>query len=278
MFNLENIEDSALKKRFLRLTEIIESYNSTLVAFSGGVDSTLLAYISGKILSNKSIAVTIVSDFISQYELNQAKSLATNLEINHKVINADVLSIQDIVKNDKLRCKYCKEAILSILFALAKKEGLENVLDGSNLNDLGDYRPGFVASKSLGTKSPYIDAEISKQDIRILSKALKIPNFNKPASACLASRVPYGTEITLHVLHQIEKAETILRDLKYKNFRVRHHDKIARIELIPEDIELFIFKHRKEVDNKFKELGYSFVCIDLAGYSMGSMNKLVNVV
>lgn len=264
-------------EKFFKLKSIIKDYNSVLVAYSGGVDSTLLAYITHHILAQKSLIITVNSEFIANDELNEARNLANELSFNYQVLNLSILNNPKINENNPKRCKYCKELIFTELIKIAKENGIDNIVDGSNIDDLNDYRPGFEAVKKLGIKSPFIEADFNKEDIRNLSKAFKLPNWDKPALACLASRIPYNTQITKESLETIEEAEKYLKNLGYSNFRVRHHDKIARIELNQDDFKPFISKHKTEIDLKFKKLGYNYVCLDLKGYRTGSLNESIEI-
>ncbi|MDD3013098.1 MAG: ATP-dependent sacrificial sulfur transferase LarE [Candidatus Gastranaerophilales bacterium] len=265
--------NSELKSKFSRLISTIKDYGSLCVAFSAGVDSTLLAFIVSNILEGAPHIVTVNSEFLSRYELEESKNLAQELGFEHKIIDISVMDNPDIIQNDTLRCKYCKFTVMMNIIEFAKSNGIDNILDGSNIDDLSDYRPGFEAASALGIKSPFIEAGISKEDIRELAKFLNLPNWDKPASACLASRIPYNSVITKDILEKVEKAEDFIRDLGYRGFRVRHYDKIARIELNADDIESFIKNHRVKVDLELRRLGYTSVCVDLKGYRLSGLNK-----
>jgi len=265
--------NSELKSKFSKLISTIKDYGNVCVAFSAGVDSTLLSFIVSNILENNPLIVTVNSDFLSRNELEESKELALELGFEHKIIDINVMDNPDIIRNDSSRCKYCKYTIMSNVIEFAKGYGAENILDGSNVDDLGDYRPGFEAAKALGIKSPFIEANINKEDIRELAKFLNLPNWDKPASACLASRISYNTAITKDLLEKVEKAEDFIRNLGYSGFRVRHHDKIARIEFNAADIENFIKNHRTETDLELRRLGYANVCVDLKGYRLSGLNK-----
>lgn len=268
MFNI-NFPNKELEHRFLKLVNIIKNYNSVTVAFSGGIDSTLLAYLSKAVLRDKSLAVTVNSEFITREEFDDTVKLAQELGLKHKIINLSVF-MDEVTDNHPERCRVCKEFVFSEIMRYSE---FKTIIEGSNLDDLADYRPGMLAIKSLDIKSPFIEAGISKSDIRTIAKFLGLSNWDKPAMACLASRIPYGTKITQEILLQIEKAESFIqKELGYKGSRVRHHDNIARIELDPEDIENFIKNDKDRVNQELKKLGYKYVCLELSGYSMGSLN------
>jgi uncharacterized protein len=262
-------------EKLLKLKSVIQNHKSALIAYSGGIDSTLLAYVSHHILSQKSLIITVDSDFFSGEELEETKSLATKYDFNYKIIKLNIFENPDITGNSAQRCRYCKKLIFENLIKLAQKEGFDSVFDGSNIDDLKDYRPGFEAIQELGVISPFIEAGFSKADIINIAKSLGLPNWHKPASACLATRIPYGTSVTKEILKMVEESEIYIKKLGYKGFRVRHHNKVARIELNPDDISSFVSKHREEVDLKLKELGYNYVCVDLHGYKTGSLNILI---
>ena len=259
--------------KFSKLRSIIQNYGSAVVAYSGGIDSTLLSYVTHHILAQKSLMVTVKSEFITDQELKEALELAEKYRFNHTILNLNVLDKTQVTKNDPQRCKYCKELIFGQITELAKQKGYQYIFDGSNVDDISDYRPGFEAIKKLGVKSPFIEADFTKSNIRNLAKTLELPIWNKPALACLASRIPYETTITQQNLQQVEQAESCLNELGYSGLRVRHHGKIARIELNQSDIESFITKHSNEINIKLKKLGYNYVCLDLEGYRTGSLNE-----
>lgn len=276
MFKSLNLESENLKSKLDKLTGIIKSYKGAVIAFSGGIDSTLLAVLAHKILGEDSVAVTIKSEFIAKWEIEEVLELVERFKFKHRFINVNLLAHKNVCKNDKLRCKHCKEVIGKNLLQVSAETGFSYILDGSNLDDLGDYRPGFTAAKAMGIKSPFIEAEITKANIRALAHAFGLPNWDKPAAACLASRVPYDLQITEKALHSIENAESFLKGLGYTGFRVRHHDNIARIELKPEEMEKFVTRHREDVSTVLSQFGYDYVCLDLKGYRTGSLNETIS--
>lgn len=251
----------------------LRELGSVAIAFSGGVDSTFLLKVANDILGDKCIAVTIHAMMHSNREIEEAKSYTKALGIKHIVFKIDNFDIKEFVDNDEKRCYYCKKAIFTNMKNIAKQNNINYILDGTNLDDLGDYRPGLKALDELEIKSPLKDSLLTKNDIRILSKELNIPTFNKPAFACLATRIPYGETITNDKLRMIEKSEEYLQDLGFKQFRVRAHDKLARIEVEESEINKFFDKDLlKNTHNKLKEIGFKYVTLDLLGYRMGSMN------
>lgn len=265
-----------INKKYFKLKEILDKYKELLVAYSGGVDSSLLLKVANDVLSKKVIAVIATSDTYTKEEGQSAVKFAKKLGVKHKVIHTEEFNDENFVSNPPERCYYCKKELFSKLVDIAKKSGIKYVTDGSNVDDLSDYRPGTDASKEFGVVSPLREAGFTKYDIRKLSKELKLPTWNKPSLACLASRIPYGTRITKEILDKIEKGEKFLRSLGLKQVRVRHHGNLVRIEVEKENlISLVENGSADKIDNKFRSLGYSYVTIDLKGYRTGSMNDVL---
>ncbi|MBT9131660.1 ATP-dependent sacrificial sulfur transferase LarE [candidate division NPL-UPA2 bacterium Unc8] len=262
-----------------RLSKIIGEMKSVLIAYSGGVDSTLLLRVASDVLGEKVLAVTARSALYPQEEHRETKRITAMLEVRQIIIRQDELKIKEIRTNVPQRCYYCKRELFSTLVRLARKEGLSNIADGTNLDDLDDFRPGMKAAYEYDIRSPLREAELTKRDIRRLSRKLNLPTADKPPMACLASRFPYGEEITQKKLKMVEKGEEFLRDLlKAKQaVRVRHHDNnIARIEVTGEEIfRLFNEEARNKVVKEFRKLGYNYVNLDLEGYRSGSMNEVI---
>ncbi|OGO78827.1 MAG: TIGR00268 family protein [Clostridiales bacterium GWB2_37_7] len=253
------------------LKTIIEKSNGAVVAFSGGVDSTFLLKIAHDVLGDKVLAVTANSETYPKRELEEAKAFVESLGIRHIVIETLELEIEGFADNPPDRCFYCKHELFSKLTEIAKNNGIDYVYDGSNFDDRNDHRPGMRAAKQLGVVSPLKQAEMTKDDIREISKELGLSTWNKPSFACLSSRFPYGTKITPEKLVVIGEAEDFIRDLGFQELRVRHHDNIARIEIGRADLERIIpFADR--IVEKVKSLGFLYVTLDLAGYKTGSMN------
>lgn len=261
-----------------KLKHIILNYESVLVAYSGGVDSTFLAKVAYDVLKDKAMSVTIRSSMNPKHELEEARAFAKIIGINHIEIEAMEFENKNFVKNDKDKCYYCKKALFSKLKVLAKDKGFEYVIEGSNADDINDYRPGLKAIAELNIKSPLREANLTKSDIRMLSQKLELPTWNKPSFACLASRIPYGTHITLEILKKIEEAENYLIELGFSQMRVRYHGEIARIELLPNDIKkIFDNNLQKKIYMKYKEIGFLYTTIDIIGYRTGSMNDSLTI-
>lgn len=265
-----------LQEKYKKLKDIIKNLESVAVAFSGGVDSTFLSKVCKDVLNDKAIAVTATSSTYPEREFKESQRLAELIGIQQVVIVSEETEIEGFSKNPPNRCYYCKYELFSKVGEVAKEYGVEYVLDGSNLDDLGDYRPGMKAAKELKVVSPLKEAELTKEDIRELSKDLKLDTWNKPAFACLSSRFPYGEEITLEKLSMVDKAENYLRDIGFNQFRIRHHGDTARIEVAPsERIKFFDLNTMDEIGRKLKEIGFVYATLDLLGYRTGSMNEVL---
>jgi len=255
------------------LKSILADMDSALVAFSGGVDSTFLAKVVKDALGSKSLAVIAKSATYPASELEAAKALADKIGIRYIVIDTDELSSESFLANNKDRCYHCKSELFGKLVEIAKAEGLAYVIDGSNYDDLSDYRPGSTAASELGVRSPLCEAGITKAGIRQYSKELGLPTWDKPAMACLASRLPHGTRITVDVLERVGRAEDVLRQLGIKQVRVRHHGDMARIEVDPDELSTLLDDGTREAAiDALKFLGYKYVTLDLEGYRPSGLN------
>ncbi len=260
--------------QYKSLVAMISEMDGVVVGYSGGVDSTLVAKAATDALGERAVCVLIDSFLIPKSEIDDAVMIATELGLNLVRLKMDVLEVNNLAENEPDRCYFCKKAVFSRLLEVARDRGLECVLDGTNIDDGFDFRPGAKAVKELGIRSPLKELGITKEQVREMSQELGLSTWDKPSYACLASRVPYGTPLTLDVLGQVEAAESILHELGFRECRVRHHGDIARIELMPEDMRAMLATEpRKLVLHRFRALGYGYVTMDLAGYRTGSMNE-----
>jgi uncharacterized protein len=263
-----------MNRKYRELQELLMSYKKACVAFSGGVDSTFLLKVAANVLKDNVYAIVVKSDFMPDTEFFEAEEFLINNSIKYDVIEFDINSDSNIVENSKDRCYYCKYRIFNKIKNISQNYNIDIVIDGSNKDDETDFRPGTKALNELGIKSPLKEVGLTKEEIRSLSKGLGLRTWDKPAYACLASRIPYNTVITVEKLNMIEKAEEVLRELGFRQFRVRYHEKIARIELMPQDrIKVFKDNIDKIIINKFTEIGFTYITLDLSGYEMGKLNK-----
>jgi len=263
-----------LQSRYDTLKGILASTGGILVAYSGGVDSTLLLRVAMEVLGDRALAVTATSETYPSHEVDEAVCLANEMGARLRVIHTQELDMAEFASNPPERCFYCKQELFGKLVAIAEEEGLPVVADGSNVDDAGDYRPGTKAAAQLGVRHPLREAGLTKADVRELSRELGLPTWDKPSFACLASRFPYGDSITREGLKQVAAAEQLLRDLGFRQLRVRHHGETARIEVGLQHLGAVVQPETRErIVSEFRKLGYLYVTLDLEGYRTGSMNK-----
>lgn len=263
-------------EKLIRLKEILKDMGSAAIGFSGGVDSTFLLGAAREVLGDRVLAITVSSSVCPGRELEEAVNFIKDINAKHVIVEFDVFKVQGFAENHKDRCYICKKEIFSKIIEIAGGEGFEYIVDGTNADDMGDYRPGMKAISELGVRSPLLEAGLTKKDIRILSREMNLPTWDKPSFACLASRIPYGQEITEEKLRMVELSEEFLMDNGFRQVRVRHHGEMARIEVSPDDRNRFF--NTELMDNvaaRLKEIGFNYVTLDLKGYRTGSMNEMI---
>jgi pyridinium-3,5-biscarboxylic acid mononucleotide sulfurtransferase len=264
MFEMSN-------EKYQSLKESLTGMGSVLVAFSGGTDSSLVLKVAHDVLGDKAIAMTAVSASLPASERLEAVEVARQIGAQHILVESGETADPAYLANTPNRCFFCKKETYGKLSAYAEQHGFQTIVDGTNADDNGDYRPGRKAASEYHVRSPLLEAGFTKAEIRQLSKELGLPTWDKPAAACLSSRIPYGTAITLETLSQVERAEALLHGLGLRQLRVRHHGAVARIEAEPQDFARLL-EHRQEIVTTLKAIGYTFVALDLAGFLSGSMN------
>lgn len=264
--------DAELAAKYATLKSNIEGLGRVIVAFSGGVDSSLVAYVAAETLRDDALAVTSGSKSLKRSDLKLAGELADKWGMRHRIIVTDEVLKPEYRANPVNRCFHCKTSLYEALEQIAADEGYDHVLNGTNTDDLGDHRPGLVAARNYEVVSPLVDAGFAKRDIRALAAALGMENAQKPQAACLSSRFPYGSHITEARLAQVEAAEDALAELGFSQFRVRHHEDVARIEIVPEELPRAV-ELREAIQDRVKATGYRFVAVDLGGFRSGSLNE-----
>jgi uncharacterized protein len=264
---------ATLDEKTERLRTILADMGGCVIGFSGGVDSTLLFAVAAEVLGERALAVTATSKTYPERELMEARELAGRIGGRHMVVVSEELDIPEFRHNPRNRCYYCKKELFGKLRDIARREGLGSVLDGTNVDDAGDHRPGRTAASELQVRSPLEEAGFTKQDIRELSRAMSLPTWDKPAFACLSSRFPYGTAITAERVDQVGQAEEALRGLGFRTLRVRYHGDVARIELGEAEFARAVGDVRDDVVRLVKQAGFIYVALDLQGYRTGAMNE-----
>jgi pyridinium-3,5-biscarboxylic acid mononucleotide sulfurtransferase len=276
MLNVSLTVRSNWQEKLQHLETILTGMDAVLIAFSGGIDSTLLAFIANKNLGNRALIVFANSPVVPLQELLNARAIASELKFNYAELTHNQLEIIDFVCNTKDRCYYCKLDLHKQLKSLAASKNINIICEGSNYDDISDYRPGLKAVAEVGIRSPLAESFLTKKEIRSIAKQLGLRNWDKPATPCLSSRIPYGIKVTKETIEKIDKCETFLKGLGIKEVRLRHHNDIARIEVGESDLALVTSgKSRKEITDFVKNLGYTYVTIDLQGFRSGSLNEIL---
>jgi len=267
------MQTALLQHKLDRLRALLTDMGSVLVAYSGGIDSTFVLKVAHEQLHQNAVGITAVSPTFPLIELETAKRVAQEIGARHEIVQTDQLEIPEFTKNDAARCFHCKTDLYQLLGTLRQARAAAWMLDGTNLDDLGDDRPGIKAAREWGVRSPLVEAELSKADIRILAKDLGLSNWDKPAAACLSSRIPRGITITREQLSRVEEAEAVLHHEGLRHYRVRDHGEIARIEVTKDEmLQLMESERCTRISTRLKELGFRFVTVDLEGYRPGGVS------
>lgn len=269
-------ECATLKEQQLR--EIFRSLGSVVVAYSGGVDSSYVAYVANAELGPRAICITGQSASVPSYQQAEIERVVNDFGFQHEVIQTDELENPSYQANNPDRCYFCKDELYGKLEAIATSRGIETIVDGSTTDDINDFRPGRQAAQQHAVRSPLIEVGMSKSEVRELSRRVGLPTWDKPASPCLSSRIAYGTAVTIERLGKVDRGEEILREFGFREFRVRHHDTLVRLEISPAEMDRVLRKDvLEQLAARFRELGFKYVTLDLEGFRSGSMNEVLPI-
>lgn len=269
-----NQNKDIIQQKHARLKNLLQEMGSCLIALSGGVDSVFLMRVAHEVLGQKAVGVTCDSPSMPREELESAIQLSKEIGFRHRIVETHEIEQEDYAANPSNRCYFCRQVMFHTLKKIALEENCPVICDGYNYSDQRDYRPGRQAAKEHDVRSPLYEAELTKAEVRVLSHEYGLPNWDRPAAACLSSRIPYGSRVTVDKLRQIEESETYLRSLGLRQVRVRHHGEVARIETNPKEFSLLLAGENPEkITSRLKEIGFLFVTLDLLGYRTGSLNE-----
>lgn len=261
-----------------RLRELFRALDSVIVAYSGGVDSSYVAYVANEELGPRAICITGQSASLPSYQNAEIQSVVEKFGFQHELIRTDELENPNYSANNADRCYYCKDELYTKLESVARARGIQHIVDGSTVDDLDDYRPGRQAAKQHTVRSPLIEVNLNKSEVRELSRRATLPTWDKPASPCLSSRIAYGTTVTIERLNKVDRGEEILREFGFREFRVRHHDTLVRLEIAASEMDRVLRKDVVEqLAARFRELGFKYVTLDLQGFRSGSMNEALPI-
>jgi uncharacterized protein len=261
-----------------RLRELFRTLESVIVAYSGGVDSSYVAYVANAELGARAVCITGQSASLPSYQNGEIDRVVKSFGFNHEIINTDELDLPGYRANNADRCYFCKDELYGKLESVARSRGIDHIVDGSTIDDLNDYRPGRQAAKQHAVRSPLIEVGMNKDEVRELSRRAMLPTWDKPASPCLSSRIAYGTTVTIERLEKVDRGEEILREFGFTEFRVRHHDTLVRLEISPAEMDRALQKEVvDQLAARFRELGFKYVTLDLHGFRSGSMNEALPI-
>lgn len=264
-----------MNQKLDQLKRLINEMGSVVVAYSGGVDSTFMLKVAYDCLGERALGITAVSASLASGDREEAETVARQIGVAHRTIESQETADERYLENTSRRCYFCKNNVYAMIGEIARQEHYNFIVDGTNADDTGDHRPGRQAAREMGVRSPLVEVGMTKAEIRELAHQMNLPNWDKPAAACLSSRIPYGTTITVEMLSQVEQAERVLKEKGLRQVRVRHHGQTARIEVEPADFQ-FVLDHREEIISAFKSIGFTFIALDLSGFHSGSMNEMLN--